>query len=77
MSKTHLPCDPDQQLLLPAALQEWLAKCRGYWYATTRRHRTILGCCNWLAQSSGIVGSGNCSFEIVSNSSPYWIGYAA
>ena len=24
MSKTHLPYDPDQQLLLPAALQEWL-----------------------------------------------------
>ena len=24
MSKTYLPCDPDQQLLLPAALQEWL-----------------------------------------------------
>ena len=25
MSKTYLPYDPDQQLLLPAALQEWLA----------------------------------------------------
>ena len=24
MSKTYRPCDPDQQLLLPAALQEWL-----------------------------------------------------
>ena len=24
MSKTYLPYDPDQQLLLPAALQEWL-----------------------------------------------------
>ena len=24
MSKTHLPYDPDQQLLLPAALREWL-----------------------------------------------------
>ena len=24
MSKTYLPCDPDQQLLLPQALQEWL-----------------------------------------------------
>ena len=24
MSKTYLPCGPDQQLLLPAALQEWL-----------------------------------------------------
>ena len=24
MSKTHLPYEPDQQLLLPAALQEWL-----------------------------------------------------
>ena len=24
MSKTHLPYDPNQQLLLPAALQEWL-----------------------------------------------------
>ena len=24
MSKTYLPCDPDQQLLLPATLQEWL-----------------------------------------------------
>ena len=24
MSKTCLPYDPDQQLLLPAALQEWL-----------------------------------------------------
>ena len=24
MSKTFLPYDPDQQLLLPAALQEWL-----------------------------------------------------
>ena len=23
-SKTYLPYDPDQQLLLPAALQEWL-----------------------------------------------------
>ena len=23
MSKTYLPYDPDQQLLLPAALQEW------------------------------------------------------
>ena len=26
MSKTYLPYDPDQQLLLPAALQEWLPK---------------------------------------------------
>ena len=25
MSKTFRPCDPDQQLLLPPALQEWLA----------------------------------------------------
>ena len=25
MSKTHLPYDPDQQLLLPAALREWLS----------------------------------------------------
>ena len=25
MSKTYLPYEPDQQLLLPAALQEWLA----------------------------------------------------
>ena len=24
MSKTYLPYDPDQQLLLPVALQEWL-----------------------------------------------------
>ena len=24
LSKTYLPYDPDQQLLLPAALQEWL-----------------------------------------------------
>ena len=24
MSKTYRPYDPDQQLLLPAALQEWL-----------------------------------------------------
>ena len=24
MSKTYLPYDPDQQLLLPAALHEWL-----------------------------------------------------
>ena len=24
ISKTYLPYDPDQQLLLPAALQEWL-----------------------------------------------------
>ena len=24
MSKTYLPYDPDQQLLLPQALQEWL-----------------------------------------------------
>ena len=24
MSKTYLPYDPDQQLLLPAGLQEWL-----------------------------------------------------
>ena len=24
MSKTYLPYDPDEQLLLPAALQEWL-----------------------------------------------------
>ncbi len=24
MGKTFLPYDPDQQLLLPAALQEWL-----------------------------------------------------
>ena len=24
MSKTYVPYDPDQQLLLPAALQEWL-----------------------------------------------------
>ena len=24
MSKTYLPYDPDQQLLLPAARQEWL-----------------------------------------------------
>ena len=24
MKKTYLPFDPDQQLLLPAALQEWL-----------------------------------------------------
>ena len=24
MSKTYLPYDPNQQLLLPAALQEWL-----------------------------------------------------
>ena len=24
MSKTYLPYDPDQQLLLPAALQEWM-----------------------------------------------------
>ena len=24
MSKTYLPYDPDQQFLLPAALQEWL-----------------------------------------------------
>ena len=24
MSKTYLPYNPDQQLLLPAALQEWL-----------------------------------------------------
>ena len=24
MSKTYLPYDPGQQLLLPAALQEWL-----------------------------------------------------
>ena len=24
MSKTYLPYDPDQQLLPPAALQEWL-----------------------------------------------------
>ena len=24
MNKTYLPYDPDQQLLLPAALQEWL-----------------------------------------------------
>ena len=24
MSKTFLPCDRDQQLLLPSALQEWL-----------------------------------------------------
>ena len=24
MSKTYLPYDPDQKLLLPAALQEWL-----------------------------------------------------
>ena len=24
MSKTYLPYDPEQQLLLPAALQEWL-----------------------------------------------------
>ena len=24
MGKTYLPYDPDQQLLLPAALQEWL-----------------------------------------------------
>ena len=24
MSKTYLPYDPDQQLLLPRALQEWL-----------------------------------------------------
>ena len=24
MSKTYIPYDPDQQLLLPAALQEWL-----------------------------------------------------
>ena len=24
MSKTYLPYDPDQQLLLPATLQEWL-----------------------------------------------------
>ena len=24
MTKTYLPYDPDQQLLLPAALQEWL-----------------------------------------------------
>ena len=24
MSKTYLPYDPDQQLLLPTALQEWL-----------------------------------------------------
>ena len=24
MSRTHLPYDPNQQLLLPAALQEWL-----------------------------------------------------
>ena len=24
MRKTYLPYDPDQQLLLPAALQEWL-----------------------------------------------------
>ena len=24
MSKTYLPYDPKQQLLLPAALQEWL-----------------------------------------------------
>ena len=24
MSKTYLPCNPDQQLLLPAALQKWL-----------------------------------------------------
>ena len=24
MSKTYLPYDPDQQLLLPAALREWL-----------------------------------------------------
>ena len=38
----------------------------GYWCATTRRHRTIWGCCNWLAHSSGIVGNGNCCFEIVS-----------
>ena len=28
MSKTYLPYDPDQQLLLPAALQEWLARRR-------------------------------------------------
>ena len=24
MNKTYLPYEPDQQLLLPAALQEWL-----------------------------------------------------
>ncbi len=24
MSKTYLPYDPDQQLLLPAALKKWL-----------------------------------------------------
>ena len=24
MSKTYLPYEPDQQLLLPVALQEWL-----------------------------------------------------
>ena len=24
MTKSYLPYDPDQQLLLPAALQEWL-----------------------------------------------------
>ena len=26
MSKTYLPYDPDQQLLLPAALREWLPR---------------------------------------------------
>ena len=30
MSKTYLPYEPDQQLLLPAALQEWLLRDKGH-----------------------------------------------
>ena len=48
MSKTYLPYEPDQQLLLPAALQEWLPETiwptsSPTWWTSWTCRRSLLG----------------------------------
>ena len=52
MSKTYLPYEPDQQLLLPAALQEWLPDDHlAYFISDVVDH--------WTCRRSPLATSGN------------------
>ena len=67
MSKTYVPYDPDQQLLLPAALQEWLPDDHLAYFISdvvdqldlSSHHRPLRGKkAGWAAISSSDDGEG-------------------
>ena len=52
MSKTYLPYEPDQQLLLPAALQKWLPDDHLAYFIST-------WWTSWTCRRSPLATSGN------------------